>query len=83
MDFSKPVSVSDFLEGIEDYIIFPSVGFEVNRMVADERYTAIDIANEIAKDPLIAAQVLRLANSIYYQFPSSIDSIPRESPLLV
>ena len=77
MDFSKPVSVSDFLEGIEDYIIFPSVGFEVNRMVADERYTAIDIANEIAKDPLIAAQVLRLANSIYYQFPSSIDSIPR------
>lgn len=77
MDFSKPVSVSDFLEGIEDYIIFPSVGFEVNRMVADERYTAIDIANEIAKDPLIAAQVLRLANSIYYQFPSTIDSIPR------
>ena len=77
MDFSKPLSTADFLEGIEDYIAFPNVGFEVNRMVEDEKYSAIDIANEIAKDPLVAAQVLRLANSVYYQFPSSVDSIPR------
>lgn len=77
MDFSKPLSASDFLEGIETYIAFPSVGLEVNRMVGDEKYSPIDIANEIARDPLIAAQVLRLANSVYYQFPSTIDSIPR------
>lgn len=82
MDFSTSLTISDFLEGIEDYIVFPSVGFEVNRMVEDERYSAIDIANEIAKDPLVAAQVLRLANSVYYQFPSTIDSIPRAIAVL-
>ena len=77
MDLSKPFTASSFLEDIEQYLVFPQVGFEVNRMAMDNRYSAIDIANEISKDPFVAAQVLRLANSVYYQFPSTVDTIPR------
>lgn len=77
MDPQTPLSVEHFLDDVESHVMFPQVGYEVTRMANDSRCSAIDIANTIAKDPFISAQVLRLANSPYYRFPSSVDTLTR------
>lgn len=72
-----PYSPAQLLDGIEELFAIPSVCLRVNQMAEDTRYSALDIAHEIGKDPHLTAQVLRVANSAYYNFPARIDTLTR------
>lgn len=72
-----PFSPAQLLDGIERTFSIPSVCLRVNQMAEDSRYSALDIAHEIGKDPHLTAQVLRVANSAYYNFPARIDTLTR------
>lgn len=71
------ISPAQLAEGVSKLISLPDICFRVNEMVDDPRYSAVDIGNVIANDPAITAQLLRIANSAYYGFPSRVDTLSR------
>jgi len=72
-----PITPSQFLEGVDHLVALPEVCFRVNEMVDDPSSSALDIANVLSQDPNLTAQLLRIANSPYYGFPSRVETISR------
>lgn len=55
----------------------PDIFFKVNELVNDARSSASDIGHAIEQDAALSARLLKIINSPYYSFPSSIDTISR------
>ena len=55
----------------------PDVYFQLSKMLNDSRYSSLDFAQVISKDPALSVRLLKLVNSSYYGFPSRIDTISR------
>ena len=72
-----PITPQKFLKRVDNFISLPDVCFRVNEMADDPNASAVDIAQVIAQDPNLAAQLLRIANSPYYGFPSRVETITR------
>lgn len=58
-------------------VSLPSTYLEINRLIDRPGSTVADIARVAEADIGLAARILKIVNSPYYGFPSSIDSIPR------
>lgn len=71
------ITPSKFLKGVDHLVALPDVCFQVNEMVDDPNASAIDIANVLSRDPNLTAQLLKIANSPYYGFPSRVETISR------
>ncbi len=71
------VSVQQFLSGFDSLISLPDACVRVNQLADDPTASAIDIADAISHDPNLTLQLLRIANSPYYGFPSRVDSMTR------
>jgi len=72
-----PITPAQFLENVESLISLPDICSRVNQMADDPTSNAKDIADVVGQDPSLTAQVLRIANSSYYGFPSRVDTITR------
>lgn len=53
----------------------PEIAFEVIRVVDAAESSAINVAQQLAKDPSLSARVLRLANSAFYGLSRKVTSI--------
>jgi len=76
-DRTMPTTAAAFLQDVENLISLPDVCFRVNEMADDPHASAVDIAEVIGQDPNLVTQLLRIANSPYYGFPSRVDTISR------
>ncbi len=72
-----PIGPQDLVKGVSELISLPDVCIRVTEMTASPNYTAADIACVVSRDPGLSAQLLKIANSPYYGFPSRIDTISR------
>lgn len=72
-----PISPKQFLNNVDHLVALPDVCFRVNEMVDDPNSSALDIAKVLGRDPNLSAQLLRIANSPYYGFPSRVETISR------
>ena len=72
-----PISASDFIRDIDKLAIISDSCFRAIEIAGDESCSALDIANEIAKDPLLTANILKIANSAFYGFRAKVDNLPR------
>ena len=72
-----PITPNQFLQGVDHLVSLPDVCFRVNEMVDDPNSSALDIATVLSRDPTLTAQLLRIANSPYYGFPSRVETISR------
>ncbi|ALP52011.1 hypothetical protein Tel_02020 [Candidatus Tenderia electrophaga] len=68
---------SDLVKGIAKLASLPEVCVRVNELVDDPRSSAADIGRVISRDTALTAQLLRMANSAFYNFPSKVNSISR------
>ena len=64
-----PITPSQFVQNIDKLVSLPDVCFEVERLASNPKSSAVDIAHAVGKDPHLAAQILKIANSSYYNFP--------------
>lgn len=55
----------------------PDIFFKVNELVNDANSSASDIGHAIEHDAALSTRLLKIVNSPYYGFPSSIDTISR------
>jgi len=67
----------DLVKGVAKLASLPEVCIRVNEMVDDPRSSAADIAKVISRDTALTAQLLRMANSAFYNFPSKVNTISR------
>jgi len=72
-----PITPKEFLHDVDHLVALPDVCFRVNEMADDPVSSAADMAQVIGRDPNLAAQLLRIANSPYYGFPSKVETISR------
>ncbi len=72
-----PIEARELVKGIGKLASLPEVCVRVNEMVDDPRSSAAAIGKVISRDTALTAQLLRLANSSFYNFPSNISTISR------
>lgn len=55
----------------------PDVALRVNELLSNDDASNAQLQQVISYDPALTAQLLKLVNSAYYGFPSSIDTVSR------
>ncbi|MBI3903017.1 MAG: HDOD domain-containing protein [Nitrosomonadales bacterium] len=69
--------ISELLQGIEGLVTLPDVFIRINKLVEDPDSTAAGIAQAVSQDPSFTVRLLRVANSPFYGFSSTIDTVSR------
>ncbi len=58
-----------------DLVSLPDVALKLNALINEPHSTAQDIADVIATDAALTAQLLQIVNSAFYNFPQQVDTI--------
>ncbi len=65
------------IERVGPLYVLPDVALRVNELLSNDDTSNSQLEQVISYDPALTAQLLKLVNSAYYGFPSSIDTISR------
>ena len=71
------ISIDQVLEQAGTPVSLPEVYLEINELVDNPRSTAAEIAHTVERDVGLTARILKIVNSPYYGFPSTVDTISR------
>ncbi|HEU0187123.1 MAG TPA: HDOD domain-containing protein [Gallionellaceae bacterium] len=72
----KP-DIVELVQGIRGLVTLPDVFIRINQLVEKPDSTVAQIAEAIARDPAFTMRLLRVANSSFYGFSSSVDTVSR------
>lgn len=72
----KP-DIVELVQGIRGLVTLPDVFIRINQLVEKQDSTVAQIAEAIARDPAFTVRLLRVANSPFYGFSSSIDTVSK------
>jgi putative nucleotidyltransferase with HDIG domain len=78
----KNIEVAELLKGIEGLVTLPDVFIRINQLIEDPESTSADIAQVVGQDPSFTVRLLRVANSPFYGFSSTIDTVSRAVTLI-
>jgi putative nucleotidyltransferase with HDIG domain len=71
------ISPRELIAGAIEIASLPEIFLKINEMIDSPRHSAADIGRVISNDTALSARLLKIANSIFYGFPSQIDTISR------
>ncbi len=71
------ISPRELVSGAIEIASLPEVFLKVNEMIDSPRHSAADIGRVISHDAALSTRLLKIANSVFYGFPSQIDTISR------
>jgi putative nucleotidyltransferase with HDIG domain len=74
--FSKPAA-HDIAGAVSAVKPIPQIALKIIRMMNDGNYNMNAVADEIKKDQIISAGIIRMCNSSFFRFKSKIDTIER------
>jgi putative nucleotidyltransferase with HDIG domain len=69
--------VSELVQGVGDLVTLPDVFIRINQLLESPNSTTTDIANIVSQDPAFTVRLLRVANSSFYGFSSTIDTVSK------
>ena len=67
-------NVTELVQGIGGLVTLPDVFVRINQLVGDPNSSMADIARVAGQDPSFTVRLLRVANSSFYGFSSTIDT---------
>ena len=70
-------NTAELVQGVGSLITLPDVFIRINRLVEDPKSSIADLAKIIGQDPSFTVRLLRVANSSFYGFSSTIDTVPK------
>ena len=76
-DVSEVRAISELIESVEELVSLPDVVIRASELIDSDEADIDDIAEVIALDPALSAQLLKLVNSAFYSFPTKIETISR------
>ena len=75
-------NIAELVKGVGDLVTLPDVFIRINQLVEDPDSTLDDITKVISQDPSFTVRLLRVANSPFYGFSSSIETVSRAVTLI-
>ena len=69
--------ITELLQGVGGLVTLPDVFIRISRLVDDPNSTMAEIAKAVGQDPSFTVRLLRVANSSFYGFSSTIDTVPK------
>lgn len=72
----KP-DIVELVQGVRGLVTLPDVFIRINQLVENPDSTVAQIAEAIGRDPAFTVRLLRVANSPFYGFSSSIDTVSK------
>ena len=73
----EKVTPESLIQGAIELYSLPEVYLQLKQMIDDDKFSANDYGEVIAKDPMLSARLLKMVNSSWYGFPARIDTISR------
>lgn len=74
--------IIELVQGVGDLVTLPDVFIRINQLVENPDSTIADIAQAVSRDPAFTVRLLRVANSSFYGFSSSIDTVAKAVSLI-
>jgi putative nucleotidyltransferase with HDIG domain len=71
------INISELVQGVDGLVTLPNVFMRINKLVEDPDSSIADIATAVSQDPSFTVRMLRLANSSFYGFSSTIDTVDK------
>ncbi len=71
------MQLAAFIKDLEPLVSLPEIVARANELLDSPTARVEEISEVINHDPVIAARILKLVNSAFYNFPSRIDTISR------
>lgn len=69
--------LEDYVEQVSDIFVLSDSFVRIRELIDDDSSTIDDIAEVILLDPALAAAVLKLSNSPFFNYPGKIDTISK------
>jgi len=69
--------ITELVQGIDNLVTLPDVFLRINTLVENTHSTTSDIAKAVGQDPAFTVRLLRVANSSFYGFSATIDTVPK------
>lgn len=69
--------VIELVQGVGGLVTLPDVFIRINRLVEDPNSSMADIAKAAGQDPSFTVRLLRVANSSFYGFSATIDTVTK------
>jgi len=69
------VTIKDLITKVSDNIAFPKVAMKILRLFEDDNLSAYQLAKAISLDPVLAAYVLKVSNSAFYNFANRVKNL--------
>jgi len=69
--------ITELVQGVGGLVTLPDVFIRINKLVSDPNSNMEDIAKVVGQDPSFTIRLLRVANSSFYGFSSTIDTVPK------
>lgn len=70
-------TLSELVQGVSNLVTLPDVFVRINQLVENPNSSIADIAKVAGQDPSFTVRLLRVANSSFYGFSSTIDTVPK------
>ena len=75
-------NIAELVKGVGDLVTLPDVFIRINQLVEDPDSTIDDITGAVSRDPSVTVRLLRVANSPFYGFSSTIETVSRAITLI-
>lgn len=70
-------NIAELVRGVGSLVTLPDVFIRINRLVEDPNSAMADIARVAGQDPSFTVRLLRVANSSFYGFSSTVDTVQK------
>ncbi|MCK5665266.1 MAG: HDOD domain-containing protein [Thiotrichaceae bacterium] len=77
MDFGGPSNIDLLVSEVDKLVSLPDVYYRLEALIEHPTSTVTDFAGVLASDPDLCARLLSLANSAFYSFPASIETVDK------
>src|ERR1035438_10349329 len=75
-------NITELVKGVGDLVTLPDVFIRIDQLVEDPDSTIDDIVKVVSQDPSFTVRLLRIANSPFYGFSSTIETVSRAVTLI-
>lgn len=70
-------TIAELVHGVDGLVTLPDVFLRINKLIADPNSNMMDIVKAVERDPSFTVRLLRVANSSFYGFSSTIDTVSK------
>ena len=75
-------NISELVKGVGDLVSLPDVFIRINQLIENPDSTSEDIVKAVSQDPSFTVRLLRVANSPFYGFSSTVETVSRAVSLI-